>query len=191
MNPQQEADLIATIARDQQELARIKLKDLPLESFSGEAKQWRIFKLHLTMALADLNTFSVMSMEEPFPEPANPHAPTPLETALIQYYLARDPLAKRVMMMYCKGESANIVLAGEANEPSSEIFRRLRSRYEGDERSHIATLLTQLHERRTLRKAEEMGKHLQIYLDIARELRELGSPIPIIQLKSIISRSLP
>ena len=124
MDQQQEAELLATIARDQQELARIKLKDLPLESFSGEAKQWRNFKIHLTMTLADLNTYSVMSMEEPFPEPANPQAPTAIETALIRYYLTRDRLAKRVMMMYCKGESANIVLAGEPNEPAAEILSK-------------------------------------------------------------------
>ena len=191
MNQQQEQELLAQIAKDQSDLLKVKLKDIALEPFSGEPKNWKSFKIHLSLALSDLNSFSVLTEDEPFPVPNDPDHPTPIETALMRYYLARDRFAKRALLFYCKGEAAHVVMAGDAEESSSEAYKRLKSRYEGDQRSQVATLLAQLHERRTLRKAEDMPKHLQVYLDIARELRDLENPVPVPQLKAIISRTLP
>jgi hypothetical protein len=183
--------VIAQLQSEMQELSKVKLKDVPLEPFNGEPKNWKTFKLHLQMVLADLNCFSILTQEEPFPVPANDNHPTPLEAALIRHYFMRDRLAKRIIFLYCKGEAASIVLGGDTHESCAEPFRRLRSRYEGDRRSQVATLLTKLHERRTLKRPEEMGKHLQTFLDIANELRELENAVPVAHLKAIIARSLP
>jgi hypothetical protein len=67
MDQAQQQEVIEQINQDLADLRKVKLKDLPLESFSGERKDWRKFKTHFQMALTDFNASSLLTQDEPFP----------------------------------------------------------------------------------------------------------------------------
>ena len=106
------------------DIRKLKLKDIQLDQFSGTEKEWRTFKISLTCTLTDFDLEEVMDGSETFPFPQDPQQPTPLETALIRLWTAKDSLCRKILLKFCKGAALGIVMAGAVDERASDAWQR-------------------------------------------------------------------
>ena len=184
-------DQIDLVNEQIKELKKLKLKDLQVPTFSGNQKEWRQFKISLFSSIADYDIQDVLDGEESFPFPEDDENATPLELVRIRYFVLRDRVAKRLLMQSTKGDALDMVTAGAIDETASSSWKRLAKRYEGDRRTKIEILQEKLFEPRLLRKPDEMPQHLQQFIDIASQLRDLDEPVSFVQMRGLIDRSLP